>query len=276
MLHHFQRRLLVVITAVIFAFGWLWGTVPGGAHPIRAATEPYLRSDKATAQYGKLPLSFIANAGQSDPAVRFQVRSGGTLSFENNGVLLNLPTPVGTAFLPSDARYSDTQKRVPASIHLAFLGANPNSSLSGADQLPGIANFFIGSDPAQWHTDVPTYTSVLYHDLYPGVDLSYTGHAGLLKGTYTLAAGVDPARIRWQYTGVDRVAFDSSSGNLTLHAPDGGVLTEQAPVAWQTRADGTQTRVTVVYQVNADGSVQFAPDAYDRSLPLTIDPALEY
>ncbi|MHB8629676.1 MAG: SBBP repeat-containing protein [Aggregatilineales bacterium] len=160
-------------------------------------------------------------------------------------------------------------------IRLSFDHANPNATLGGADQLPGIANFFIGNDPSQWHTNVPTYAGVGYHDLYPGVDLQYAGHAGVLKGTYTLAADVDPSLIRWRYVGADGISVDSSTGDLTIHAPDGVTLTEKAPIAWQTR-DGMQTPVTVGYQVNADGSVQFVPDTYDRALPLVIDPGLVY
>src|SRR5579864_7423740 len=50
-----------------------------------------VNSASEAGQYGKLPLSFIANAGQIDPSVRFQVRSsGGTLSFGTGGVMLNL------------------------------------------------------------------------------------------------------------------------------------------------------------------------------------------
>ncbi|MHB8752840.1 MAG: hypothetical protein ACYDBJ_27045 [Aggregatilineales bacterium] len=53
----------------------------------------------APTSYGALPVSFVANADQFDPAMRFQVRnSGGTLSFESDGVALSLP-----ALTPSPA-----------------------------------------------------------------------------------------------------------------------------------------------------------------------------
>ena len=58
--------------------------------------------------------------------------------------------------------------------------------------------------------------SVAYHDLYPGIDLSYTGHVGVLKGTYTVASGADPVLIRWRYSNVTAVQIDSVSGDLRL------------------------------------------------------------
>ncbi len=289
-----QHRLFVVLVSAVFVVGSLLGIAPSGVHSVRAAADHAVPHASAAASYGNLPLSFIANAGQIDPAVHFQVRSGGgTLSFESEGVTLSLPSAIPRRGLKPTGYQTDPLKGVKpllrtlpsgsgasddAVMHvlrLSFDGANPNARLNGADQLPGIANFFIGSDPSQWHTNVPTYAGVVYHDLYPGVDLQYAGHAGLLKGTYTLAAGVDPALIRWRYVGADSVNLDSATGNLTIHAADNLTLTEQAPIAWQTR-DGKQVPVTVGYAVNADGSVQFAPGSYDRALPLVIDPGLVY
>ena len=44
--------------------------------------------------FGKLPLSFVPNAGQTDPAVRFQAQGmGGTLFFTPGEIVLLLPSP---------------------------------------------------------------------------------------------------------------------------------------------------------------------------------------
>ncbi len=39
----------------------------------------------------------------------------------------------------------------------------------------------------------PTYGGVRYQQLYPGIDLSYDGTEGRLKGTFTVAPGVSPS-----------------------------------------------------------------------------------
>jgi len=157
--------------------------------------------------------------------VRYEVRSSvGRLFFTPQGVTLALTTadnaPVAVhAIQPAAQRIKsavDTTPQTSIAVRVSFDGANPKPVLGGADQLPGIANFFIGNDPAQWHTNVPTYMSVAYHDLYPGIDLSYTGHVGVLKGTYTVASGADPALIRWRYSNVTAVQIDSVSGDLRL------------------------------------------------------------
>src|SRR5579859_2341149 len=84
------RRFMAVASAaaflmVLFASGNL-----AGLHPARATNVQPLFSPSA--QYGKLPIAFIANAGQTDAKVRFQVRNNGSsLFFAANGVTLSLP-----------------------------------------------------------------------------------------------------------------------------------------------------------------------------------------
>ena len=55
-------------------------------------------------------------------------------------------------------------------------GVNTNPTISGADKLPGIVNYFIGSNPQNWRTNIPTYKKVEYKDIYPGIDLAYYGN----------------------------------------------------------------------------------------------------
>src|SRR6185369_12003847 len=118
-------------------------------------------------------------------------------------------------------------------VRMTFDDANPMPAITGAEQLPGIVNYFIGNDPAQWRTNISTYAGVVYKDLYPGIDLRYDGHERLLKSTYTVAPGADPSLIRWRYSGAERVSVDTASGDLQIALADGRVLTDQAPLSWQ-------------------------------------------
>ncbi|MEP7288199.1 MAG: SBBP repeat-containing protein [Chloroflexota bacterium] len=234
--------------------------------------------------YGKLPTSFIANAGQLDSSVRFEVRSSaGHLFFTPQGVTLALTTgskspkpvddrPIAQRHTPN----TDNSLQTNVSVRVSFDGANPNAILGGADQQPGIANFFIGNDPAQWHTNVPTFAGVTYRDLYPGIDLTYNGHGGVLKGTYTVASGADPSLIRWHYDSATATRLDPTSGDLLIDAPNGLMLTEQVPEVWQHDVNGVQHPVTAHYTLSADDAAQFALGAYDPTLPLVIDPGLVY
>jgi hypothetical protein len=75
-------------------------------------------------------------------------------------------------------------------IAVQFLGANESPLIETADPLPGTINRISG---ASRQTDIPTYGTLVYRELYPDIDLRYEGTSGQLKGTYTLAPGADPS-----------------------------------------------------------------------------------
>ncbi|HUS17295.1 MAG TPA: SBBP repeat-containing protein [Chloroflexia bacterium] len=228
---------------------------PGAPGSVAAAGAP--GRVLSTAGLRPTALAFEPNAGQAPAAIRFTAHvPGGMLAFSPTDVVL---------------------ARADAAVHLRFLGADPAVLQAGA-RLPGEVNYLLGADPAQWHAHLPTYAGITYARLYPGVDLAYNGTPRQLKGTYTVAPGADPRRIRWRYDAVCDVALDRA-GNLHITpaavGAGGSALVEQAPVAWQDVA-GRRVPVAVAFAPAADGSVGFALGPYDRGVPLTIDPPLTY
>src|SRR6202023_607403 len=105
---------------------------------------------------------------------------------------------------------------------LALVGSNPDAPAVNGDELPGRVNYFLGNDPAQWRTNVPTYSSVTYQTVYPGVDLVYRGNAGHLESDFRVAPGADPNAITLSIDGADSVSVDGG-GDLVL-ATAGGPL----------------------------------------------------
>lgn len=246
--------------------------------------KPLQNTASAAESIAQLPLSFVPNAGQTNPAVRFMVHSpAGHFFFTPATVVLALPAPrLPDPPDPADPLATPERPDPPSALRLRFLGARQGTTLTGARQLPGFANYLIGDDPAQWRSRLPTFAAILYEQLYAGVDLRYEGGEGRLKSTYLVAAGADPGRIRWRYEGATRVQIDSASGDLLITvpiAPDAGggqhVLRERAPVAWQ-MVDGQQVAVTARYTIAEDGSIGFALGGFDAGRPLIIDPTLAY
>jgi hypothetical protein len=201
--------------------------------------------------------------------------------FTPTEIVFGLPNPPSPAVV--QAMHNAATKRIttdvvsdPAEVlRLRFMGANATPTIQGDKQLPGIVNYFIGNDPAKWSRNVPSYEGIVYKNLYAGVDLHYGGRAEALKGTFTLAAGANPAMIGWRYIGATNVRLDAAKGELLIRLPGGRTLIEHAPVAWQER-NGQKIAVQVGYTVAADERIGFTVGSYDRSLPLVIDPELTY
>src|SRR5207245_1461810 len=158
-------------------------------------------------------------------------------------------------------------------LRMIFIGANPEPSVVGAEELPGKANYFIGSDPANWRTDVPTYAKVRYKNVYPGIDLIYYGNQRQLEYDFVVSPGADPTRIRLGFQGADKLEVDAK-GDLVLHTAT-GVSRHRKPVIYQ-EVDGARRGIAGGYVLEGARRVGFRVAAYDARRPLVIDPALFY
>jgi hypothetical protein len=234
--------------------------------------------------YGELPLSFIPNVGQTDDRAQFQVNSlGGTLFFTPQEVVLSLPQASKDAdrgfaeqkmAMTADDGLMPSVSEPPMVVKMQLIGANAEAEIVGSEPLPGIVNYFIGNDPSEWHANIPTYAGVVYRGVYAGIDLHYDGHEGSLKGTYTVAAGVDPRVISWRYEGSEGVRIDEQTGDLLIGLANGNVLREIAPTAWQEKL-GKRKAIKTRYKLD-DEVVRFEIGAYDAKLPLVVDPEFVY
>ena len=245
--------------------------------------------------YGRLPMRFEPNQGQSDSTVKFLARGPGYQLFltpaEAVLVLRQAKPTSAQGNLPSREMIPDTAAATPtppAVIRIRLEGMTRNSEpiLEGGDRLPGYSNYLIGKDPAQWRTQVPHYAKVRYAEVYPGIDLVYYGNPQQLEYDFVVAPGADPGLIQLAFTGVEGLEIDTA-GNLILNVADGR-LVQQAPRIWQV-IDGERLPVEGRYVLRQpDGErLAFQPAAeesptlvgfqiahYQPDLPLVIDPVV--
>jgi hypothetical protein len=77
------------------------------------------------------------------------------------------------------------ERRSIASLQMDFVGGNARA-LVGRNQQPGKTNYFLGNDPAKWHTNIPLFSRVEYEQLYPGIDLAFLGESKTLEFDYVV------------------------------------------------------------------------------------------
>src|SRR5262249_36508143 len=137
-------------------------------------------------------------------------------------------SPAERAQIAPDGRRLDAPAPSAApvpTVHMQIVGANPAATVAGVDPLVTKGNYFLGNDPNHWHTNVPTFGRVEYHDVYPGIDLAYyssqhsvvsSQHSGgQLEYDFIVAPGADPTQIRLSFAGADNVAIDPA-GDLVM------------------------------------------------------------
>ncbi len=278
---HPWRGVAILTLLLAAAALWpVWRDLVGPIGPPLPVTPPDIAA---------LPLSFEPNTGQTDPSVSFIAHApGSTLYFTDSEVVIALQsgTTSGKSALPSllSAQPSSASgprppaPSEPSVLRLQFIGADVAQVASEGHALPGRVNYIRGKDKAKWHTNIATYPSIAYENLYPGIGLHYSGMGGHLKGTYVISAHADPSKIRWRYEGAQSTTLDDKGRlHIKLRAADGQPLelTEEAPVAWQ-EVDSISTPVDVRYELAGDGTISFVLGAYNPAYALTIDPTITY
>jgi hypothetical protein len=205
-----------------------------------------------------VPLSFEPNQGQAPSTVEFLSRGSGYALFLTPGkVVLNLERQQPEAV-------ADT-------LRMSLIGANAKAHAVGLAPQPGVVSYFVGNDPKNWRSGIPTYGKVNYAQIYPGVDLVFYGNQRQLEYDFVVAPGADPSRIAWRIDGA-RARVDAG-GDLVLNALNGPASFKK-PVLYQLDGD-TKTSVEGSFAV-AGNHVRFRLGSYDHSKALIIDPVLSY
>jgi hypothetical protein len=253
--------LLLVFLAVL-SFPALARDNPGEAAPIPAPDA----APAVEATLTQLPLYFVENQGQLDEQVAYYVQGKDkTLYFTAQGLTFVLS---GSA---QEDSAGDVQRWV---VKLDFLGANPDAQPVGVSETGALIHYFKGR-PEEWKTGLRTYSRIVYRDLWPGIDLEYSGTVNRLKYQFVVQPGADPAHIRLAYRGAD-LTIDEA-GQLQVSTPLAG-FHDGTPYAYQEAEGGQRVPVEASYQLapaSAERSIYgFQVGDYDPTQPLVLDPVV--
>lgn len=215
---------------------------------------------------------FTENKGQWPDQVHYKMVNGNaTMWLESNCLTWMLIHPEDLA-LAHDITLADKETRLatPLRAHaykVHFEGAL-NPEIVGQQPNSWYYNYFQGNDPAKWASEVQSFNTVRYANLYDEVGLRFYNSDNQLKYDFIVNAGADASQIMLRYEGVE--GLELSNGNLKVITSVGEVI-EQAPFAYQ--MDGsTLEEVACHYVVDGD-HVSFAfPEGFDATRKLIIDP----
>ncbi|MEM7205339.1 MAG: hypothetical protein AAF628_34100 [Planctomycetota bacterium] len=247
----------------------------------RADSAPTSAARDAAIPAATPAVGWIENRGQWDHPARFVLRGALSMFLEPRGWTVDLverttelraatpdaPTP--RAHL-GDLR---TEARATA-LRMTFTGTRGAAQLDGMHPLACRHNYFLGSDPERWTTDVPVFAQVRYADLYRGVDVQVRLQDGTPEYDLLLQPGADLATVAVRVDGADGLRLEAD-GALYMDTSLGPVR-QPAPTTWQEDPAGARESVTCRYVLLDEQHFGFAVDGWDPALPLTIDPGLQW
>jgi hypothetical protein len=264
---------------------------------------------RALKLFSAAPAAFIENAGQiDDPSVRYVFRgSGATIYHTTSGPVFQLFQREGAAhpaWEPDDgfdprARMERERREATVRSHtfsVSFPGAEQIRPV-GQDSLETKINYYVG-DQSQWRSGVPTWGTVVYEDLWPGIDLYTYGRRDHLKYEFHVAPGADWRQIAVRYEGIAGLPAEASAfagavapaedsakaglsitedGSLQVDLGDGwGSLMDDAPYIYQEVA-GERKKITGRFELLDDHTYAFEiTAAVDPAATLIIDPELAW
>ncbi|WP_043822491.1 IPTL-CTERM sorting domain-containing protein [Delftia sp. RIT313] len=244
-----------------------------------------------------MSVPFEANSGQFDPAVAFTGRTfAGAIHVTRQGQIVyslaaptqqqgvtsapppEMPpqappkkpprTPAGTKPQAPPQTPPATQPLSGWSLTETLAGALPLSPTGGEAAATQITRF---SGP---HSYQPAnYRNLHLGQAWPGVQVELAVRGANVEKLFHVAPQADPGQIQVRVDGA--LSLRLGKGGELIAATGHGDVAYTAPVAFQEVA-GRRVEVPVQYALNSRGDgYGFALGAYDRALPLVIDPFLQ-
>ena len=225
-------------------------------------------------------LVFVENKGQWPDDVLFRASlPGGALFLKAAGFHYTFYDAQETAHrhaaAPTTRPVSPTIRA--HGVGVDFTGANGQPQVEARQPVATTYSYFLGNDPAHWAGGVAGYSEVIYHNLYPGIDLRVFAYYETLKYEFIVQPGANADQIKLAYDGADKLMLSDNRLRIQTSVNE---FRENAPYSYVSRkaANGESTAVEVAtkWALNGQTAHFTFPDGYDKSLPLTVDPELVF
>ncbi|NOQ87424.1 MAG: choice-of-anchor D domain-containing protein, partial [Gammaproteobacteria bacterium] len=241
---------IVVFTLIVLSNKVGLGVEPGISKELAAEQVRYRLHD--------LAIPFIKNQGQSDPQINYTAHTlGGSYFVMKSGELVYIhpPAKIDSPAFAITFQLEGAHDVMPA-------GSDPSSTKVG---------YLTGNDINKWQSNVPTFNSVVFTNVYDGIHLSLRAHGNSVEQIFRVTPGAKADEIQVSISGSRKLSIENS-GALAIQGSEAAILLSR-PVAYQ-NIDGHRQPVDVAYALK-DNSYTFVIGDYDRTRELMIDPLLQ-
>lgn len=226
--------------------------------------------------YGKLPLRFEKNIGQTNENIDF-------ISHNNNYTLFLSPTKATFSFKKEKninnfvhkLKINEQNSNVTPTntLTMQLVKGNVNADIVEVKKLETVSNYFLSNDKKQWQANVENFAKIKYQNVYPGIDVVYYGTQRQLEYDFIVAPYADPKLINLAFVEAENLTINND-GNLVIIA-NNQELYKKKPYIYQ-EVNGIKKQIVSSYIIKENKEVSFQLGDYDTSKPLIIDPMIGY
>jgi hypothetical protein len=224
-------------------------------------------------------IEFIENAGQftypdgsvaSDVLFKAKI-SEGEIYVRRSGIAFVLKKPLKPVSIKqgNDRMASiDTPESIKweyCKTEMVFAGANAMAKVKASEPLDSYTNYYIEDKE---YTDVRSYRKIIIENVYDDIDFAiYSNENGEPEYDFIVHPGADPSAIALEFRDYDGISI--ADNNLLIVNRLGKIEHREVMSYQQSRTIASK------FIINADNTVSFAVDNYDRAKNLTIDPVIK-
>ncbi len=241
-----------------------------------------------TSGVGDAQLAFTPNQGQWDEEIQYRVNGNGAtmwitvdgVYFQFNCRMSNPKSARTTSLLArEDARAlvprgSEPEPVATEVVRLDLVSSNRDVRIEPQGELGYYTNYFLGNDPARWRSEVPSYKSIVLHDVYDGISLQLVSRGSAVEYQFLVAPGADASQIMLRFEGIEELT-ETATGELVARTKL-GTIAQSSPTVRQNSIRGSIDE-NAPFQLRGERSFGFdIPASIDQSRAFTIDPVFTY
>lgn len=233
---------------------------------------------------GNSPVRFVQNKGQWSPEVLFRAElPGGFLFLKKQSLhyvfydsealdrIHSGRTNQAAARTTAPPERSEPAVRIHG-VDVQLQHSSTTAQIEPKNRVSNNLNYYLGNESNRWASAVPAFGEVIYHGIYPGIDLRLFAYYQTLKYEFVVSPGSDPSVIRLHYEGANAVRTEDEKLLIeTSLLP----FREEKPYSF-TEKNNKTTEVPSRWLLEGKTATFQFPNGYDRQQPLTIDPTLVF
>ncbi len=167
-----------------------------------------------------------------------------------------------------------SEEKAPAvhahNYEVEFVGGDL-TNFSNHEEQAEYYNYFLGKDRSKWASNVRAFGTILFNEVYKGIDLKLYSSSINLKYDFIIKPNADVNSIHLNFKNTD--GLDIINGELIIKTSVGNV-TEKTPFAYQI-INGVKKQINCQYTLLDRSTVGFSfPQGYDKNYELIIDPVV--
>ncbi|MDZ4750446.1 MAG: gliding motility-associated C-terminal domain-containing protein [Flavobacteriales bacterium] len=214
-------------------------------------------------------IEYIENKGQwrQDFDFRASLR-GGTVFLQGDAIVFDFAK--GEDIIRAHQWQSD-EEAIMIQHHswkVKFMGCNAVEPI-GRDVQDHYYNFIFGNIPEHWQRHIYPCKTVVYENLWDGIDMVVRSENGNFKCEYIVHPNADPSLIQWTIEGADKTRLEDENIIISTSL---GTFVEKAPYTYQI-SEGKLLDVKCSFTLT-DGVFGFLEGTYRKDQMLIIDPVL--